>query len=130
MDGQFLPASQVQPYPDLDPFGAGLMEEFAEDFEDDLTEPEDEEYFDYSQRGASAFRPRYARSSLALNGPLISGAGVGQAFGWALLVTEVRFDDGEHEIWQQGFEFHNRYPSFAGYFNEIRSSIVDSVGYL
>jgi hypothetical protein len=126
--GQFLSTRDVQSYSQIDPMGAGLMEEFAEDFEEDFPEPSDEEYFQYSSpEMAQLTRPRYAKTALALNGPDGEMSHVGKAMGWALLVREVRFANGEHEIWQQAFEWQFRFNSFAEYFSAIRQTIFESV---
>ena len=104
------------------------MEEFAEDFEDDFLEPSDEEYFQYSSREkAQLTRPRYAKTALALNGPDGETSHVGKIMGWALLVREVRFANGEYEVWQQAFEWQFRFASFAEYFSAIRFTIFESV---
>ena len=131
MDGQFLEVGKVSLYPEIDPLGSGLMEEFAEDFEDDLQESGDQEYFRYDKTELfKVIRPRYAKNSLALNGDNGEISHVGKAMGYALLVREVHFENGEYEIWQQAFEHQNRFPSFAEYFSEIRRTIVESVAWL
>ena len=131
MEGQFLEVGNVRSYPEIDPLGSGLMEEFAEDFEDEFKEPGDQEYFCYDNPEQSkVIRPRYAKSALALNGDNGEFSHVGKAMGYALLVREVRFENGEHEVWQQAFEWQNRFPSFAAYFSEIRRTIVESMAWL
>lgn len=131
MDGQFVAAHSVLLYKTADPIGAALMEELEDGFEGDFQEPTDAEYFDYSDpQRTCLIRPRYIRTALALNGPDGENLDVGKGIGWALLVRDLRFDDGEYEIWQQAFEHHCRFPSFAAYFSCIRRSIVGSLDWL
>jgi hypothetical protein len=121
-DGKFLSSSEVRAYRELDPMGADLMEEFAEEFAEEFEalDPPDERYYQYS----------YARSAIALNGPDGEYAPVGKVMGWALLVREVRLDNGEFEIWQQAFEVQDRFASFSEYFASVRHTIYQSVAHL
>ena len=130
-DGKFLSSSEVRAYRELDPMGADLMEEFAEEFEEYSLDPPDEQYYQYSCReSAQLFRPRYACNAIALNGPDGEYAPVGKIMGWALLVREVLFDNGEFEIWRQAFEDQYRFASFSEYFASVRHTIYQSVAHL
>ena len=131
VDGKFLSSGEVQSYREIDLVGADLMEEFAEDFEEDDLDPPDDQYFQYSSReNAQLIRPRYARTALALNGPDGEYCHVGKIMGWALLVREVSFSNGEFEIWQQAFEEQYRFASFSDYFSAVRHVICESVVHL
>ena len=124
---QFQTMQELKQYPEADPLGAELLEEYF----DEVNGPSDSEYFTYEDPGTSyEIRAEYARSAIALNGAVPESHVASKEFGWILLVREVRFDDGEYEIWEHGSWHNRRYKSFGAYFESARTAVVESLDLL
>jgi hypothetical protein len=120
---KFGSTTEVEAYEAVDPLGANALDEYWEDVE----EPTDKEYFRYGRnQHPLCIRAAYARKSLALNRPVTDNSGIGQGFGWVLLVREVRFETGEHEVWNYDSWGSKRHEGFASYFTAARKVIDES----
>ncbi len=123
----FQPLQELRSYPEADPLGAELLEWYFEE----VDSPSDSEYFSYDDPGTNdEIRAEYARSAVALNGAVPESHVASKEFGWILLVREVRFDDGEYEIWEHGSWHNRRYRTFGAYFESARQAIVESLDLL
>jgi hypothetical protein len=122
--GRLAPVNHVRPFPSAAPAEyRALLEALS-----GSTDCQDDEYFNYGKAQDSfAIRPRYAASALTITGPVPGGHLQSKEFGWGLLVREVTFDGGEHEVWEYDAWGSRRYRSFFEYFSALRVSIVESL---
>ena len=122
--GRLVPAVRVQTFPEAAPDEYRALEESFSG----LVEPSDSEYFRYGRdQDSLAIRPRYAASALAITGPVPGGHLQSKELGWGLLVREVSFADGEHEVWDYDAWGSRRHQSFTTYFSALRLSVVESL---
>jgi hypothetical protein len=120
---KFASTDEIITYEEADPLGADALDDYLEDVE----EPRDEEYKRYGgKQDPLCIRAAYARKSLALNCPVTEQSGIGQDFGWVLLVHEIKFESGEYEVWNYDPWASKRYEGFAAYFKVARKMIDES----
>ena len=121
---RFVSCSEVIAYPQANPSGYEALLEYRED----VPSPPNDEYFVYgTEQDGFCIRPEYAASALALNGPAPGSFVASKEFGWVLLVREVSFPGGEHEIWEHDSWSNRRFTSFADYFASARVAIIESL---
>lgn len=96
----------------------------------DIDEPGDADYFNYQQGDDFRCRAPYARTAIALNGPVAGSLLASKEFGWILLVTEVSFPAGELEFRERGSWRNRRCASISACFAQARREIVGSLGCL
>ena len=120
---KFASTDEIGTYEEADPLGADALDNYLED----VGEPADKEYKRYGgKQDPLCIRAGYARRSLALNRPVTDKSGIGQGFGWVLLVREIKFESGEYEVWNYDPWGSKRYEGFAAYFKAARKLIDES----